>query len=241
MVLENISSVELTLVIMASLVLGTVTGFLLDKYLKRRKLSELAQQDYVSIKPTNRVKAELKSLEFEKSLVSAAITRIYQAIMQGQISKMEYNRLMLQYKEKLRSYTDKIAELRSRSSFIEVQDLRNDLVYILEKRIKEIDDKLFHLSKSSCSPGSGSTYTYYQNSPENEYKQTQISVHNMDYSNMDYSKKRSVHIEQERKIQEIQQEILLALNRLEEVGIDKKRMDSETTITKKRDALASLL
>jgi hypothetical protein len=236
MVLENISSVELTFVIMASLVLGTVIGFLLDKYLKRRKLSELAQQDYVSIKPTNRVKAELKSLEFEKSLVSAAITRIYQAIMQGQISKVEYNRLMLQYKEKLRSYTDKIAELRSRSSFIEVQDLRNDLVYILEKRIKEIDDKLFHLSKSSGSPGSGSTYTYYQNSPENEYKQTQISV-----QNMDYSKKRSVHIEQERKIQEIQQEILLALNRLEEVGIDKKRSDSETTITKKRDALASLL
>ncbi|HEY9385638.1 MAG TPA: hypothetical protein VIP70_01255 [Nitrososphaeraceae archaeon] len=235
MVLENISLVQLTLVIIASLVLGTITGFVLYKYLKRRNALGLTQHDHASIKITSTVKEELQSLEFERSLVSAAITRVYEATMQGQISKAEYNRLMLQYKERLRSYTDKIAELRTRSSFLEIQDLRNDLVYILEKRIKQIDDKLFHLSKSSGSPGSESTYAYYRGSSENEYKQPQISV-----DDIDYSKKRSVDIEQERKIRELQQEIMLALNRLEDAKIDEKHPDSETPITKKKDALASL-
>ena len=77
---------------------------------------------------------------------------------QGSISSSEYDRLTVQYKEKLLIYEKDIAELKSTSDYVEVQNLRNDLNYFLQHKMKQLDEKLNHLSKNEIVPDSNSPF-----------------------------------------------------------------------------------
>src|SRR5262245_34347181 len=147
--LEDVASLEMALIIWTCIVLGTITGFSLDKYKNRQTRFGSSHKDPGPVKSAGMLKAELQSLEFEKSLAEEAIARVQEAIKNGLINDVEYDRLISQYKQKLCYYSDRIAELKTATGLLQVQDLRNDLIYVLEKRIKEIDQRLTQLSSST--------------------------------------------------------------------------------------------
>ena len=98
------------------------------------------------IKPFSTTKGELQSLQFEKSLISNSITRVYEASYEGKIDLIERDRLLLKYKQQLDSYDKKIADLQSLVDISELADLRNGLVSLLEGKITAIDHKLTEIS-----------------------------------------------------------------------------------------------
>jgi hypothetical protein len=135
---------EEILLIAALVLTGAISGAVILNRISRSKTLKKKER---FIKPLNTTKEELQSLQFEKSLISQSITRVYEASYEGKIDLIERDRLLLKYKQQLDSYDKKIADLQSLVDISELADMRNGLVSLLEGRITAIDHKLAEISK----------------------------------------------------------------------------------------------
>jgi hypothetical protein len=219
------------------------------------------------IKPYSTTKEELQSLQFEKSLISQSITRVYEASYEGKIDLIERDRLLLKYKQQLDSYDKKIGDLQSLVDISELADMRNGLVSLLEGRITAIDHKLaeisnkYGLSTSDIITGSSPKSSNQQSiidraegeeEEEEKEEKNDNEGHQSDVANeqtmaireqKDQKKKDSAREKiktEEKTIDEIQKEIMLALGRLEQIDPDNSDLDYKPSVNKKRDALGSI-
>ena len=135
---------EEILLIAAFILLGAISGAVIVNRISRSKNSLKKRERF--IKPFGTTKEELQSLQFEKSLLSQSITRVYEASHEGKIDLIERDRLLLKYKQQLDSYNKKIEDLQSLVDISELADMRNGLVSLLEGRITAIDHKLAEIS-----------------------------------------------------------------------------------------------
>jgi len=134
---------EEILLIAALVLAGAISGAVIVNRISRSKTLKKKGR---FIKPLNITKEELQSLQFEKSLISQSITRVYEASYEGKINLIERDRLLLKYKQQLDSYDKKIADLQSLVDISDLADMRNGLVSLLEGRITAIDHKLAEIS-----------------------------------------------------------------------------------------------
>jgi hypothetical protein len=135
---------EEILLIAAFILLGAISGAVILNRISRSKISLKKKERF--IKPFSTTKEELQSLQFEKSLISQSMTRVYEASYEGKIDLIERDRLLLKYKQQLDSYNKKIEDLQSLVDISELADMRNGLVSLLEGRITAIDHKLAEIS-----------------------------------------------------------------------------------------------
>ena len=135
---------EEILLIAAFALAGAISGAIILNRIFRIKT--LLKKKERFIKPFSTTKEELQSLQFEKSLISQSITRVYEASYEGKIDLIERDRLLLKYKQQLNSYDKKIADLQSLVDISELADMRNGLVSLIEGRITAIDHKLAEIS-----------------------------------------------------------------------------------------------
>lgn len=197
-------SVEIA-VIAGSSVAGAISAAFLEKISRSRSSSAPRQLH----KPTaSTIRTELVSLLFEKTLASEAITRVYEASQQGRIDRLERDRLLLKYKQQLDSLNQKIQQLQPAADYIEIAEMRNSLTKIIEDRISALDQKLQELSKS------GATFDIALDANVQKIIAETSKVHP------------AVPVEQKQKtdektIEQLQNEIVQALERLEQVEIDK--------------------
>jgi hypothetical protein len=196
-------SVEIA-VIAGSSVAGVISAAVLEKLKSRSSTSpELIQ------KPTaSSIRTELVSLLFEKTLASEAITRVYEAAQQGRIDRLERDRLLLKYKQQLDSLNNKIQELQPAADYIEIAEMRNNLTKIIEDRIAALDQKLQQLSKS------GATFNI---DLDPQVQKIIAETRNVQQPAPVEQKQKS----DEKTIEQLQNEIVQALERLEQVEIDK--------------------
>jgi hypothetical protein len=148
------------------------------------------------------------SLLFEKTLASEAITRVYEAAQQGRIDRLERDRLLLKYKQQLDSLNNKIQELQPAADYIEIAEMRNNLTKIIEDRIAALDQKLQQLSKS------GATFNI---DLDPQVQKIIAETRNVQQPAPVEQKQKS----DEKTIEQLQNEIVQALERLEQVEIDK--------------------
>jgi hypothetical protein len=150
--------------------------------------------------------AELLSLLFEKNLAAEAITRVYEASQEGRIDRLERDRLLLKYKQQLDSLNQRIAHLQPVADFAEMTELRNNLVSLLENKISALDQKILEMK-------SGVPHDAVDAKVQKIIAET--------------SKVQAAPVEQkpfkaeEKSIDQLQKEIMQALQRLEQVEIDK--------------------
>lgn len=231
LVLENFSLLIAIGTTVSFLLLGTIIGFVINRQLDKRKASSIANCN--NIPSGSDLKSQLHSLEFEKGLTAEALTRVSEAINEGNISSPEYDRLTVQYKEKLRTYEKDIAELRSTSDYVEIQNLRKDLDYFLQHKMKQLDEKLSQLSKNEIVE-SNPPFLKKSVSSGNAEGTGQIRgpSHILSHRSRTFS-------DQERKIQDTQQDIMIALKRLESQEFGEKDTNVRPINNSKKDALAS--
>ena len=157
-------------------------------------------------RPTNIAKTELLSLLFEKNLASEAITRVYEASQESKIDRVERDKLLLKYKQQLDSLNLRIGYLQPMADYAELNEVRNNLVSLLEKKISALDQKLLEMKSSAPNDALGA--------------RVQAII-------AETAKIESTAIEQkpfrseEKTIDQLQSEIVQALERLEQVEIDK--------------------
>ncbi len=189
-------------IIAGSSVAGAISAAFIEK-LSRSRGDNKKQK----LKSTSAARVELLSLLFEKNLASEAITRVYEASQEGRIDRLERDRLLLKYKQQLDSLNQKITILQPAADFADMTELRNNLVSLLENKISALDQKLMEMKKSSLSPDTV------------DAKVQKIIA--------ETSKVQTTPVEQkpfkaeEKSIDQLQKEIVQALQRLEQVEIDK--------------------
>lgn len=189
-----------------SSIAGVISAVFLDKLFRVRSNNKKLARSSSS---STSIRGELLSLLFEKNLTAEAITRVYEAAQDGRIDRLERDKLLLKYKQQLDSLNQKVAYLQPVADFSDLKELRNNLVSFLEGRISELDKKLLDLSKSS--PPS-------QDDIDTKAKKILAETSKV---------QSSTPIEQkmfkgdEQSIEQLQKEIVQALQHLEQVEIDK--------------------
>jgi hypothetical protein len=210
---------------------GAFSGAALVYILSKVKISSLKRQRYV-VKPLDNCKAEIQSLQFEKSLVGEAITRVYEAVQERKVDSVERDRLLLRYKQQLDSYNEKIATLQSGVDFADLYEMRNDIVGLLERRITAIDQKLFELSKKAGMEPRESIKIQQQRVIEKE------EVEEEEKAGGGGEVKSAAEVErivggdksEEKNMEELQREIMEALYRLDQAEIDDNESPKPQTI-----------
>ncbi len=155
---------------------------------------------------TGAARAELLSLLFEKNLAAEAITRVYEASQEGRIDRLERDRLLLRYKQQLDSLNQRIAHLQPVADFADMTEIRNNLVSLLENKISALDQKLLDMK-------SGVPHDAVAARVQKIIAET--------------AKVEAAPVErkpfkaEEKSIDQLQKEIMQALQRLEQVEIDK--------------------
>lgn len=200
-------SIEIA-VIAGSSVAGAISAAFLNKLSKSRPGNSSQPQPLQ--KPTaGSIRTELVSLLFEKTLASEAITRVYEASQQGRIDRLERDRLLLKYKQQLDSLNQKIQGLQPAADYLEIVEMRDGLAKVIEDRIAALDLKLQQLSKSGATFDVASDQRVQKIIAETTTVQKAATP-------VDPKQKSD-----EKTIEQLQNEIVQALERLEQVEIDK--------------------
>ena len=170
------------------------------------RVSRLSRIDKRQPKLTSAARSELLSLLFEKNLASEAITRVYEASQESRIDRLDRDRLLLRYKDKLDSLNQRIDHLQPVADYVDLKELRNNLVSLIENKISVLDQKLLAIKPIVTNDAMDA--------------KVQMII-------AETSKVQAVPVDQksvkaeEKTIDQLQKEIVHALERLEQVEIDK--------------------
>lgn len=192
---------------LALIAVSSVAGAISAAFLERLTLMRAGEKKTPHFKSSNAAKVELASLLFEKNLASEAITRIYEASQQGKIDRLERDRLLLRYKQQLDTLNQRISHLQPMADYTDLLELRNNLVTLLKDRISTLDQRLVEMSKFGLQP---------EIDPKVQEIITDIA------KVQTASIERESFKEEEKSIDHLQSEIVQALQRLEQVELDRE-------------------
>lgn len=215
------------------LLLGTIVGFVIIRKSEKQKGSHFINNNIRAFASTSELKAYLSSLEFERRLTAESLTQVFEAMHAGKISSLEYDRLILQYEEKLKFFEREISELRSTSDLNELQALRNDLNYFLQNKMKQVDEKLSQILQRNSHIESNPDLSDRFVIRDNRGKFDQIR----DRSTL-LSHRTKTFINQEKRIQDTQNEIMTTLERLGGRYADRNQAGMKTLYNTNKNALA---
>ena len=156
-----------------------------------------------------RAKREIKTMMLEKELVTGAITRLYEAEASGKIGREDRERLTAKYREQLREIEAKLSDLNLIIEVGELENLRQELLNLFERKIAQIEDRLKE-ARTQLEALRG-----IQSQPVEEPK-PKVSVEEKKIER----RKKPPESEAESKIKEIREEVLDALARLEQIDLE---------------------
>src|SRR5688572_4108653 len=202
--------------------------------------NELKMKPDLIKKNSELIEDELKIYQFEKDLATHAIEKILLASKNKAIDSFEKDRLLLKYKDQLKNLNGKMEKIQSEIDVTRLINLRNDLAFLLDNKISDIDEKIKDINLKI-----GTNYnikdilnhTRKNNSYDDSLKNTNNpsfidiegkggrSDDNLNfrelttYKNNPKQKRKEMVIESERKkIDDLKDQVLVALNRLDKTG-----------------------
>jgi len=221
------------IIFIASVLAGSLSTVAIDKIMKRG-FSKGTKNDSASYES---VRMELNSLEFEKNIAAESAMKVDEAFEEKRIDVYERDKLLQQYSRQIEQYDERIEKYQN---MIDVADLRNErdnLTEIINKRIVSIDQRLRLIHNRFEIPYESRDRIRLQelneNSEQNNLgdssqnsgsRRTKIS----DLSSLT-KQQGSVSDQLETKsIEELQNQIILELDRLEETEAKDSRVDDKT-------------
>ena len=87
-------------------------------------------------------KSDYKTLRLEKELLAGALTRVFEAESKGKITKIERDILTTKYREQIKQIDSKIGDLEIIVEVGELENLRSELVNLLETKVSQIERRL---------------------------------------------------------------------------------------------------
>jgi hypothetical protein len=202
--------------------------------------NELKMKPDLIKKNSELIEDELKIYQFEKDLATHAIEKILLASKNKAIDSFEKDRLLLKYKDQLKNLNGKMEKIQSEIDVTRLINLRNDLAFLLDNKISDIDEKIKDINLKI-----GTNYNIkdilnhtrknksYEDSLTNINNPSFIDIEGKgggsddnlnfreltNYKNNPTQKRKEMVIESERKkIDDLKDQVLVALNRLDKTG-----------------------
>lgn len=167
------------------------------------------------------MKNELDSLEVERSIITSSVRKIHETFREGKLSQLEFDRLMIKYAEDLGKCEQEIEQTRSVVDLYELSSLKNNLVSIIENKIKIIDTRLSEISNGNVKM---LTRQHKQTNPDTTYHD--LANTSLGQGNLE----KSLYMESE-KIKNMEYEITQALEKLDSYEFHKSKLESKSTET----------
>ncbi len=184
---------------------------------------------------------EIKIYQFEKDLASHAIENILLASKNKSIDIFEKDRLLLKYNDQLKKLNEKMQKIQSEIDVTRLIDLRNDLASLLDNKISDIDEKIKEINfkietkskiqetknqnKKNSNINNNLNNLNYPFDIEETIDANLKSRKVINYKNNNINIKKESVIEAERKkIIDLKDQVLAALNRLDKVGTIKEEI-----------------
>jgi len=171
------------------------------------------------------MKNELDSLEVERSIITSSVRKIHETFREGKLSQLEFDRLMIKYGEDLTKCDEEIEQTRSVVDLFELSSIKNNLVSIIEDKIKVIDTRLNEISETNLK--------MHTTQP----KQTQHDTVHLNLDNTSFRRENldnSLRIESE-KIKKMENEITEALEKLDSYKSTKSKDDHNKSLKSDSD------
>jgi len=170
------------------------------------------QEHTTSIDAVNKARDTLKLLKLERQILGSAVTTIYESQSKGDISEVERDRLLEKYKVDLKRLEAGIDENQRIVDLHDLEIERDEIVKEFNSKLTAIDSRLKNL-KSGSSP------------PQNPPRQSNNPQHNPESGNgskqqdgaQSTSKETQQVSDSEKRIVQIREEILKAMDRLEQI------------------------
>jgi hypothetical protein len=205
--------------------------------------NELITKPDLIKKKSELMEDELKIYQFEKDLATHAIEKILLANKNKAIDSFEKDRLLLKYKDQLKKLNGKLEKIQSEIDVTKLINLRNELAFLIDNKISDIDEKIKEINFKI-----GTNYNFkemltstrnnksYDDSKKNNNKPSSfIDIERTTsgeeddnlvnyrqlttYKNNPYQKRKEMIIESERKkIDDLKDQVLVALDRLDKTG-----------------------
>jgi hypothetical protein len=200
------------------------------------------------------IEDELKIYQFEKDLATHAIEKILLASKNKAIDSFEKDRLLLKYKDQLKNLNGKMEKIQSEIDVTRLINLRNDLAFLLDNKISDIDEKIKDINLKI-----GTNYNIkdiLNHTRKNKsYDDSLKNINNPSFTDMEGNgggsddnlnfreltnyknnptqKRKEMVIESERKkIDDLKDQVLVALNRLDKTGDIKMELKDDLDIKK---------
>lgn len=201
-------------VIAGSSIAGALSAAIIER------LSRARQRARVEKRTAAAARIEHASLLFEKTLASESITRVYEAAQAGRIDALERDRLLAKYKQDLDSLNERIATIQPAADYAELAGMRNELVSLLENRISALDRKLAEMGKTGVRHAAVEKVRVVPAPEKVEVGVPEKAETPEPEKAKDGQEKKEAGAE-EKSIEQLQKEIMQALQRLEQVEMDK--------------------
>lgn len=163
------------------------------------------------------MKNELDSLEVERSIITSSVRKTHEFFREGKLSQLEFDRLAIKYAEDLRKCEEEIDQTKSIVDLYDLSSIKNNLVSIIEDKIKVIDTRLTELSKSDIKMPSRQPRQLRPNTSDQELGNNSFTGGNLD---------KSLRVEAE-KIHNLESEISQALEKLDSFESRKSESNSK--------------
>ena len=202
--------------------------------------NELKKKPDLIKKNSELIEDELKIYQFEKDLATHAIEKILLASKNKAIDSFEKDRLLLKYKDQLKNLNGKMEKIQSEIDVTRLINLRNDLAFLLDNKISDIDEKIKDINlKIGTNYNIKDILTHtrknksYEDNLKNINNPSFIDIEGKgggsddnlnfreltNYKNNPTQKRKEMVIESERKkIDDLKDQVLVALNRLDKTG-----------------------
>ena len=175
--------------------------------------STLDTQPLTSLDAVNRARESLKVLKLERQILGSAVTTIYESHTSGVISEAERDGMLEKYKVDLKRLEKAIQENQQIVDLHDLEIERDEVVQGFKAKLAEIDAKLKDLKAGAPTvPGK----------PEQaERSGDTVSNGGSQHSNHDQQSKKKENeqgiTDSEKRIEQIREEILKAMDRLEQI------------------------
>lgn len=137
--------------ILLGIVGGAVVASLVTYYLTKGRVvmpePSKSASEHLSIPPekVEEAKRELRVLRMEKELLTAALTKLYEAEAQGRIGREEREALVKKYKERLQELQDKISNAAAFVELSELENAREEILRLMNVKLSQIEKRLEEL------------------------------------------------------------------------------------------------
>jgi len=161
----------------------------------------------------DKARRELNAILLEKDLVSTALTRVYEAEVDGRINKQEREELTSRYKQRMKEVESKLGDAEITIEVGELEKLRSELLNLFDGKMQQIESRLID-ARTKLDKMKG------YSEPVVPVDDIEKVLETEEKPKPKKTKPKTEETEIDDKVKALREEVLEALARLEQMDID---------------------